>query len=248
LTFIIKKKITLFQVPMKSPPWTAIFQFTLIKISTKNSTKKEGQNMQTNVQKNTAVFSLSFLIILACALTSCQKEQQLAQPGKTDQALQSNLFSRSISAAVLVNGGGQGTFNADLDGDSEIDGSHFGIGVSITGNGVANGHFECNMAGNADILGLHLMAVEGKVSNGSINANGGATFSGLAAVNLGNGQIFRDVPFSVTVTAGGTGVGSLTLTVMGAFDGVPGDTNVGNGNYDLPTEMVNSGQIRIQNG
>jgi hypothetical protein len=35
------------------------------------------------------------------------------------------------------------------------------------------------------------------------------------------------------------------LTVIGAFDGVPGDTIPGNGNYDLPVETVATGQIRI---
>jgi len=136
--------------------------------------------------------------------------------------------------------------NADLDGDNDIDGSHFGIGISIFGDGTAKGHFECNMAGNADILGLPLMAVEGKVSNGAANADGSATFSGIAAVNLGNGVIFRGIQFAVTVTAGGPGTGTLQLTVMGAFDGVPGDTIVGNGNYDLPPENVASGQIKIK--
>ncbi len=170
----------------------------------------------------------------------------MVQPVQTDLALKSNLSSGNLSSVILsVNGGGQGTFGADLDGDGDIDGSHFGIGVSIYRDGSAKGHFECLMAGNADILGLPLMAVGGKVNNGSANANGSATFGGIATVNLGNGQIFRGVPFSVTVRAGGPGVGSLTLTVIGVFDGVPGDTKVGNGNYDLPTETVASGQIKM---
>ena len=53
------------------------------------------------------------------------------------------------------------------------------------------------------------------------------------------------MPFTVRVTAGGPGVGTLQLTVIGAFDGVPGDTKPGNGNYDLPVETVRSGQIKI---
>ena len=148
-------------------------------------------------------------------------------------------------APLLVSGGGKGTFEADLDGDGDIDGSQFGMGVSLLGNGSAQGHFECLMAGNSDILGLPLMAVEGKVTHGSSTADGSATFSGVANVNLGHGVMFKGVPFVVTVTAGGPGVGTLTLTVIGAFDGVPGDTIPGNGNYDLPTEMVASGQIKI---
>jgi hypothetical protein len=101
------------------------------------------------------------------------------------------------------------------------------------------------MAGRSDILGLSLMAVQGPVNTGQYNGNGSVTFSGFGAVNLGNGTIFSGVPFTVTVTAGGPGVGTLQLTVIGAFDGVPGDTSPGNGNYDLPVETVASGRIKI---
>jgi hypothetical protein len=144
-----------------------------------------------------------------------------------------------------VTGGGTGTFGADLDGDGDIDGSQFGMGVNILGGGVAKGHFECLMAGRSDIFGLALMAVEGKVSSGTVGG-GSATFGGTARVNLGNGDILTGVPFIVTVAEGGTGVGTLTLTVIAAgFDGVPGDTIIGNNQLDLPTETVSSGQIKI---
>src|SRR6266705_713015 len=77
--------------------------------------------------------------------------------------------SGAVAASrVIVSGGGTGTFDADLDKDGDIDGSHFGIGVIIQEDGSAKGHFECLMAGNADILGLPLMAVEGKVAAGSV--------------------------------------------------------------------------------
>ena len=150
----------------------------------------------------------------------------------------------AAQGTTRVTGGGTGTFNADLDGDGDIDGSQFGMGVIIRGD-TARGHFECLMAGRSDILGLPLMAVEGKVDNGTAHADGSLSFSGTASVNLANGHIFRDVPFTVRVTAGGPGIGTLQLTVIGAFDGVPGDTSSGNGNYDLPPETVNSGQIQI---
>jgi hypothetical protein len=144
-----------------------------------------------------------------------------------------------------VTGGGTGTFGADLDGDGDIDGSQFGIGVTIRADGSAQGHFLCLMAGRSDILGLPIMAVQGQVTEGSDNSDGSVTFSGSGTVNLGNGQIFTGVPFTVTVTAGDPEVGTLQLTVIGAFDGVPGDTFIGNGNYDLPTETVRSGRIEI---
>jgi len=147
--------------------------------------------------------------------------------------------------AVRVTGGGTGTFGADLDGDGDIDGSQFGIGVTIRANGSAQGHFLCLMAGRSDILGLPVMVVQGPVSSGDVNGDGSVTFSGVGTVNLGNGTIFGGIPFAVTVTAGGPGVGTLQLTVIGAFDGVPGDTLLGNGNYDLPVETVASGRIKI---
>jgi hypothetical protein len=149
-------------------------------------------------------------------------------------------------APVLVTGGGTGTVLADLDGDGDIDGSHFGVGVSFAG-GSPRGTFMCQMAGNADILGLPLMAVSGNVTGGSVDATAGtATLTGTATVNLGNAGRFRDVPYSVELSAGGPGVGGLELTVVGAFDGVPGDTVVGNGNYDLPPETVATGRISIR--
>jgi hypothetical protein len=151
----------------------------------------------------------------------------------------------SAQGTVRVTGGGTGTFDADLDGDGDIDGSQFGIGVTIRANGSAKGHFLCLMAGRSDILGLPVMAVQGPVDEGTVNGNGSATFSGVGSVNLGNGTIFNGIPFDVTVTAGGPGVGTLQLTVIGAFDGVPGDTLPGNGNYDLPVETVASGRIKI---
>jgi hypothetical protein len=149
-------------------------------------------------------------------------------------------------APALVRGGGTGTFAADLDGDGDIDGSHFGLGATFR-SGVARGYFECLMAGNADILGLALMAVEGKVTGGWANpATGTAALEGVATVNLGHAGRFRGIPFEVALAAGGPGVGELQLTVIGVFDGVPGDTVPGNGNYDLPVETIATGQISIR--
>lgn len=148
-------------------------------------------------------------------------------------------------APVVVSGGGTGTFAADLDDDGDIDGSHFGLGVSFRG-GFPRGHFMCQMAGNADILGLPLMAVGGAVSGGWASpGTGTAMLTGRATVNLAQGVKFTNVPFEVRLSAGGPGVGQLRLTVIGAFDGVPGDAVPGNGNYDLPVETVATGQIKI---
>jgi hypothetical protein len=149
------------------------------------------------------------------------------------------------AAQTIVTGGGTGTFNADLDGDGDIDGSHFGFAV-IQGAGTsARGHFMCQMAGNADILGLKLMLVEGRIFSALLNDAGDVTFSGLGSVNLANGTVLRGVAFVVTVTPGGPGEGTMQLTVIGAFDGVPGDIAPGDGNYTLPVETVATGLIAV---
>ena len=146
---------------------------------------------------------------------------------------------------TMVTGGGTGTFNADLDGDGEIDGSHFGFALMKNPGGVILGHFMCQMAGNEDFLGLKLMLVEGRVSSASFTP-ASVTFGGTGSVNLANGTVFTSVPFTVTVSAGGPGVGTMQLTVIGAFDGVPGDTIPGDNNYSLPVETVATGLISIE--
>jgi hypothetical protein len=151
----------------------------------------------------------------------------------------------SAEAPIGVTGGGTGTFAADLDGDGDIDGSHFGFGASFRG-GVPSGHFMCQMAGNADILGLPVMLVGGQVTGGWVSPETGtALLTGRARVNLAHGMTFTDVPYEVRIFEGGPGVGRMQLTVIGAFDWVPGDTVPGNGNYDLPIETVATGQIKI---
>ena len=155
--------------------------------------------------------------------------------------------SASGHASTIVSGGGQGTYGGDFDGNGSVDGSHFGMGVVISPGGAAQGHFLCQMAGNVPFLGLKLMSVEGRVTSGSVDAVAGtASFTGVARVNLANGTVFTGVPFQVFVKAGGPGTGGITLSVIGAFDGVPGDTAPGNGNYDLPDETVTSGGISLR--
>ena len=149
---------------------------------------------------------------------------------------------------VQVTGGGTTTFGADLDGDGDVDASHFGFAAVIAGDGSAQGDFTCLMAGNANFLGLRLMAVQGPVTSG---AQDGRSFSGTATVKVLNAfgpgvqSTFRDVPFVVAVTPGGAGVATLQLTVFGVFDGVPGDVAPGNHNYDLAKETLTTGQITI---
>jgi hypothetical protein len=151
--------------------------------------------------------------------------------------------SASAAGVTMVHGGGTGSFGADLDGDGQIDGSQFGLVVAMMGSGAARGSFLCLMAGRSQILGLHLMSVQGQVTGGTLNPDGSASFSGTGSVNLGGGTIVQGKTFRVTAWPGGPGVGKMQLTVVSAFDGVPGDMTPGNGNYDLPVETVRNGQI-----
>ncbi len=164
-------------------------------------------------------------------------------------AISSDRAAAPPAHAMRVMGGGTTTFGADLDGDGDVDGSHFGLAAVIAGDGSAQGHFTCLMAGNANFLGLHVMAVQGPVTSGApdgLSFSGAATVKVLNAFGPGVQSAFHDIPFVVAVTPGGPGVATLQLTVLGVFDGVPGDVARGNGNYDLARETLTTGQITIQ--
>jgi hypothetical protein len=185
------------------------------------------------------------IVAAALGLAACAAPGDAFAPRA---AMSSDRTAASSAHTVQVTGGGTTTFGADLDGDGDIDGSQFGVAAVIAGDGSARGNFTCLMAGNADFLGLHLMAVQGPVTSG---APDGRSFSGTATVTVLNAfgpgvqSIFRDIPFVVAVTAGGPGVATLRLTVLGVFDGVPGDVATGNGDYDLARETLTTGQITI---
>ena len=160
-----------------------------------------------------------------------------------------------------ISGGGQGSFadgvidpwdhagmDGDLDGDGDVDGSYWGVGVEIDGDSVS-GHFVCAMWGNTDILGLDLMGVEGAVDSADLAKSGPTrrvTLTGTASVDLGDAGFFAAVPYVVVLTEGDAGEATIQLTVIGEFDGVPGDTVPGNGNYDLPVEQVVNGHLDIR--
>src|SRR2546422_765850 len=195
-------------------------------------------------QGGTMQRSLHYTAVVAAALglAACAAPGDAFAPRA---AISSDRAAAPSAHAVQVTGGGTTTFGADLDGDGDIDGSHFGFAAVIAGDGSAQGHFTCLMAGNANFLGLHLMAVQGPVTSGALD---GRSFRGTATVKVfgpGAQSIFRDIPFVVTVTPGGPGVATLQLTVLGVFDGVAGDVAPGNGNYDLARETLTTGQITI---
>jgi len=119
-------------------------------------------------------------------------------------------------------------------------------GVNITGGGSTTGmtrfalgvqdgtgHFECLMPG--------LMTVQGTVRSAQVQPSAGPTsvvLSGIASVNLAEGNPFGlpagpmavGVPFTATVVAGGPGIGSEDLNILGMdFPGtiVHGQINIG---------------------
>jgi hypothetical protein len=130
-------------------------------------------------------------------------------------------------APVVLSGGGTGTF------DGIHPGSQFGMGVVFQGGSV-RGHFNCVMAGRSAFAGLRLMKVDGQVSAGSADpAAGTATFSGIGTLHM-NGATSQ-VAFTVNVTGGGPGSGTLQLTVNGPPVGL----------FPLPVEHVATGQISV---
>lgn len=155
-------------------------------------------------------------------------------------AATSLMFASSAVAAssIVVNGGGTGSLNAS--GTPPF--SQFGMGVRILGGGAAAGQFNCLMAGRSAFPGFQLMAVRGSVNAGTATGTS-ASFTGTGTLLYnftgGDGQTHRaNVTFSVSVTEGGPGAGTLQLTVTGV-PFVPG------GVAAFPPEWVSSGQITI---
>lgn len=145
--------------------------------------------------------------------------------------------SAAAAAPIVVNGGGTGSWTAA----GTPPASQFGMGVRIVGGGAAAGDFECLMAGRSAFPGFQFMGVQGTVSAGTAITTT-ASFSGAGTLLYnfdGSGRTERaDVTFSVNVTEGGPGVGTLQLTVFGV-PFVPG------GVAAFPPEFVSSGQIVV---
>src|SRR5439155_9906874 len=122
-------------------------------------------------------------------------------------------------APVVLSGGGTGTF------DGVHPGSQFGMSAIFRGGSV-QGHFNCVMAGRSAFAGLKLMKVDGQIAAGSVNVGAGtATFNGTATLHMNNAT--SQVAFTVHVTQGGPGQGTLQLTVNGPPVGL----------FPLPVEM-----------
>ena len=127
-----------------------------------------------------------------------------------------------------VTGAGAGIFpgGATFNG-IPLNGLNFGKGIFISGDGSATGEFQTTLLGTSLLGQPQNIAVEGKVSNGSVAYDGSVTFSGLSTVNMGDGTLpLTGVPFTVTATTGG-----LLLILNGTT---------------LPTATVSAGSITIK--
>src|SRR5687767_7944397 len=121
-----------------------------------------------------------------------------------------------------VTGAGAGLFDAGAElGPVALQGIELGTGVFIAADGSASGTFHAVLQGSS--LGSpRELTVEGTVGYGSVGADGRATFSGFASLDLGDGTPpLPSVPFSVIAGADGVvlAIDSTTLPVAGISAG-----------------------------
>ena len=108
-----------------------------------------------------------------------------------------------------------------------LKGLTLGQGMYIAQDGSATGHFHAVLLGTSLLGTPQNVTVEGEVGGGSVGADGSATFSGTATVDMGDGTLpLSGVPFTVTASAGSLG---LILNAVA-----------------LPTATVTAGSITIK--
>jgi hypothetical protein len=97
----------------------------------------------------------------------------------------------------------------------------------IAQDGSATGQFQAVLLGSSLLGTPQNITVEGEVSSGSVGADGSATFSGTATVDMGDGTpALPGVPFTVTVS--GTSLGLILNAVA------------------LPTATLSAGSITVK--
>jgi hypothetical protein len=115
---------------------------------------------------------------------------------------------KSIAITSIVVGGNC----AQISGTATVntlDSLQLGTGVIIDPDSSAVGSFHAVLIGRSILGQLQEITVEGKVSQGAVDENGTASFSGIATLDFGNGApAGPGVPFSVTTSAG-----SLVLAI-----------------------------------
>jgi hypothetical protein len=109
-----------------------------------------------------------------------------------------------------ITGTSQGVFPAGTTlGPVALDSLQLGTGVIIDPDNSAVGCFHGVLTGRSPLGQTQQITVEGKVSQGVVDENGTASFSGIATLDFGGGApVQAGVPFSVTTTSG-----SLVLVI-----------------------------------
>ena len=88
-----------------------------------------------------------------------------------------------------------------------LKGLTLGQGMFIAQDGSATGQFQAVLQGTSALGTPQNVTVEGEVRGGSVGADGSATFSGTATVDMGDGTLpLPGVPFTVTASAGSLGL------------------------------------------
>jgi hypothetical protein len=154
------------------------------------------------------------IAILAMVMALCLSQPALAQSQTTVTGAGAGLFPAGAAAFRGVS----------------LSGLRFGMGVSIAANGTATGDFQSTLLGTSAAGQPQTITVVGKPSSGSLSGASTATFSGLCAVDMGNGTTLTGVPFTATAVAGVGSTESLTLTLS--------STN-------LPTATGTDGRITV---
>ena len=134
----------------------------------------------------------------------------------------------AAQSAAGVTGAAEATFpdGATFNG-IPLRGLTLGQGMFIAPDGSATGQFQAVLLGTSPLGAAQNITVEGEVSGGSVAADGSATFSGTATVDMGDGTpALPGVPFTVTVSAGSLG---LTLNAVA-----------------LPTATLSAGSITVK--
>src|SRR6267143_1386876 len=124
--------------------------------------------------------------------------------------LASNVVPAPVAAqtAAGVTGAAEATFpdGAAFNGIA-LRGLTLGQGMFIAPDGSATGQFQVVLLGTSPLRAAQNITVEGEVSGGSVGADGSATFSGTASVDMGDGTpAVPGVPFTVAVSAGSLGM------------------------------------------
>jgi hypothetical protein len=111
--------------------------------------------------------------------------------------------SPGSDAAVTGAGDGAMPSGATFNGVS-LSGLETGLGLSIAPEGAATGRFVARLLGASALGQPQAIQVDGRVTGGTVRSDGSLTFSGTAAVDIGDGSpSLADVPFSVAATTDG---------------------------------------------